>query len=88
MLIASVGNKLRIGSVCRIHVHVLERGYSLWPTLLFRYLFFFFFLMQTSVPSSQSPGSWAAGHLGAHLWKVASGRTRLESLPFLAVVPE
>lgn len=49
---------------------------------------FFFFLMQTSVPSSQSLGSWAAGHLGAHLWKVASGRTRLESLPFLAVVPE
>lgn len=86
MLIASVGNKLRIGSVCRIHVHVPERGYSLWPTLLFHYLFFF--LMQTSVPSSQSLGSWAAGHLGAHLWKVASGRTRLESLPFLAVVPE
>lgn len=50
--------------------------------------FFFFSLMQTSVRSSQSLGSWAAGRLGAHLWQVAGGRTRLESLLFLAVVPE
>lgn len=88
ILIVSVGNKLRIGSVRGMHVHVLERGYSLWPTLLFHHPFIYLLSFDADWCPSQSLGSWAAGQLGARLWQVAGGRTRLESLLSLAVVPE
>ena len=69
ILIVSVGNKLRIGSVWGMHVHVLERGYSLWPTLLFHHSFLFIiFLMQTGVPHR----AWGAGLLAS--WELTSGR--------------
>lgn len=82
-----MGNKLRIGSVRNACACSGERVQFV-ANIALPSPFFFFFLMQTSVRSSQSLGSWAAGRLGAHLWQVAGGRTRLESLLFLAVVPE
>ena len=51
-------------------------------------LFFIYYFFDADWCPSQSLGSWAAGQLGAHLWQVACGRTRLESLLSLSVVPE